>query len=162
MVLQELSKTEIASLITGAKAASAIVARIAEEHPDDMPKDEIRQWEIAALYHQEAVVDTLALSFKRRLSAGASIQPGPYFLEPDNETVEEIEERLPDGPGGFNCNGFNDVGWNDPDEIETKPEVKAQKAAKRPRAKTSKRGGRQQAKGNAARRIKAHAPEARQ
>jgi hypothetical protein len=52
---------------------------------------EIRQWEIAAFYRLEKAKDALALAFKRRIEAGAQIEAGQYYLEPEDDTVYELE-----------------------------------------------------------------------
>jgi hypothetical protein len=82
----------------------------------ELPKDEIRQWEIAALYHLGAAIDVIALGFKRRLEAGASIQRGTYSLEPDTDSLKELAELAAEGTMGGTCTGF-DVGWNDPTKL---------------------------------------------
>src|ERR1035438_5742917 len=77
-------------------------------------EDQIRQWEIAALYHLEVAKDVIALGFKRRLEAGATVQPGPYVLEPDTDAMQDLEEEQREySGGGFNCVGFDGVGRND-------------------------------------------------
>ena len=125
MALQELSKKEMSALMAGATAARTIMARVAKDDPDELPIDEIRQFEIAALYHTEVMKDVIALGLKRRLEDGATVQPGPYYLEPDTGTMEDLEENLLDYQGGeFNCIGFNGVGFSDPSEPVTAPESK--------------------------------------
>lgn len=129
MALQELTKRELAGLIAGAAAVNAVIGRISVEDPEEMPTDQIRQWEISALWHLEAAKDALALAFKRRLEAGATIQPGPYTLDPDGDTLEDVEDYQAEYRGGsFNCVGFNEVGWNDPTKTK-----KARKAGRRGR-----------------------------
>src|SRR6266545_4258357 len=120
MAIQELSRQEITNLLSGAKAVNAIVARIAEDYPEELPTDIIRQWEISALYHVEAIKDAMALGFKRRLEAGATVEPGPYFLSPTDETIEDLEDsgQTKGGGGEFNCVGFDGVGWNDPAKVQ--------------------------------------------
>ena len=136
MAFQELSKRELAGLIAGATAANAIVGRISKEEPEELPADCIRQWEIAALYNLEVAKDALALGFKRRLEDGATVELGAYFLEPDTDTMEDLEDFRSCG-GIFNCVGFNGVGWNDtakvaPVRTEAKPAVHSvRKPAKR-------------------------------
>jgi hypothetical protein len=141
LALQELSKKELAGLLAGATAVNAIVGRISKDKPAELPTDEIRQWEIAALYQLEAAKDALALSFKRRLGAGATVQPGPYFLTPDDSDIEDLEDEQREYSGGeFNCIGFGGVGWNDPAEpaaVETKPAKKAGKRGERKPAKSA-------------------------
>ena len=135
MALQELSRKEMADLLAGATAARAIMARVAQDDPDELLMDEIRQWEISALYHLEVAQDAMALGFKRRLEAGATVQPGPYFLEPDTDTMEDLEDHQREyGAGQFNCVGFNGVGWDDPTKA-------AENSTKRGGRKLAKRGG---------------------
>jgi hypothetical protein len=118
MALQDLTKRELAGLIAGATAANAIIGRIKEEEPEEIPGDVLRQWEIAALYHLEAAKDAIALGFKRRLEAGATIQEGPYRLEPDADTMEDLEETaLEGGGGGGNCTGFAGVSYHEPKSL---------------------------------------------
>jgi hypothetical protein len=113
MAFQELSKRELAGLIAGATAANAIVGRITKEDPKELPTDQIKQWEVMALYNLEVAKDALALGLKRRMEDGAAVELGPYFLEPDTDTMEDLEDFRSCG-GVFNCVGFNGVGFNDP------------------------------------------------
>ena len=129
MALQELTKKELAGLIAGAAAVNAVIGRISVEDPEEMPTDQIRQWEISALWHLESAKDALALAFKRRLEAGATIQPGPYTLDPDGDTMEDLEDYQAEYRGGsFNSVGFTEVGLNDPTKTK-----KARKAGRRGR-----------------------------
>ena len=86
--------------------------------PENAPKDEILQDEIAALYHLEASKDIVALSFRRRIAAGASIEQGEYVLEPSRATIEELEKRqvLID----FNIPAFDTVAWYPGEGITTR------------------------------------------
>lgn len=143
MALQDLSKSELSGLIAGAAAVNAIISRVAEDEPNELPTDQIRQWEVAALYQLEAAKDALALGFKRRLEAGATVQPGPYFLTPDDDDMEDLEDEQREYSGGdFNCVGFNGVGWNDPAKADSSEMKPAKKAGKRGERKPTKRGGR--------------------
>ena len=143
MALQELSRKEMADLMAGASAARAIMARVAQDDPEELPMDEIRQWEISALYHLEVAKDAMALGFKRRLEAGASVQPGPYTLNPDTDTLEDLEDHQREYSGGeFNCVGFNGVGWDEPTRAAPATEAKAAKNSTKRGARTlAKRGG---------------------
>ena len=143
VALQELSKKEMAALLAGATAARAIMDRVAQDDPDELPMDEIRQWEISALYHLEVAKDAMALGFKRRLEAGASVEPGPYTLDPDTDTMEDLEDHQREYSGGeFNCVGFNGVGWDDPTKAAPVTEAKAAKnSTKRGARKLAKREG---------------------
>ena len=146
MAFQELSKRELAGLIAGATAANAIVGRITKEDPKELPTDRIKQWEVMALYNLEVAKDAIALGFKRRLEDGATVEPGPYFLEPDTDTMEDLEDHLTEGRNNweFNCVGFNGVGFNDPAKAE--PVTTEAKPAKKPAIlsvrKSAKRGTR--------------------
>jgi hypothetical protein len=97
----------------GATAANAIIGRIKEEEPEELPQDCIRQWEVRALYEIEAVKDCMALGFKRRLEAGATVQPGPYFLKEDVDTMEDLEKVALDGGASGTCTGFAEVGYRE-------------------------------------------------
>jgi len=109
-------------------------------------EDQIRQWEIAALYHLEVAKDVIALGFKRRLEAGATVQPGPYVLEPDTDAMQDLEEEQREySGGGFNCVGFDGVGRNDKPARDTSLDWLTEgtgKAAKPGDRKTAKRGRR--------------------
>jgi hypothetical protein len=111
MAYQELTKQELSDLMAGAKAINAIVDRVAKEWPEEIPQDVIRQWEIAVLYHAEFSIDALALGFRRRLEAGATIEPGSYILEPDHLSMEDLEDKVKDPypSHGFSCTGFDTV-----------------------------------------------------
>jgi hypothetical protein len=117
MALQNLTKRDLAGLIAGATAANEIIGRIKQEEPEEIPGDVLRQWEIAALYHLEAAKDAIALGFKRRLEAGATIQEGPYRLEQNTETMEDLEETALEGGSGGNCTGFADVSYREPKSL---------------------------------------------
>jgi hypothetical protein len=142
MAFQELSKRELAGLIAGATAANAIVGRITKEDPKELPTDRIKQWEVMALYNLEVAKDAIALGFKRRLEDGATVEPGPYFLEPDTDTMEDLEDHLTEGRNNweFNCVGFNGVGFNDP--AKAAPVTTEAKPAIRSVRKSAKRGAR--------------------
>ena len=115
MALQELTKQEIRSLLAGATAANAIVSRIEKDDPDEITRDEIRQWEIKAFYALDMAKEVIALAFKRRLEAGASVQAGVYRLEPDSETLEDLQANMLEYQGGgFNTTGFDNVALVDP------------------------------------------------
>jgi hypothetical protein len=107
MAYQELTKKELSDLMAAAKAVNAIVDRVAKE----IPQDVIRQWEIAVLYHAEFSIDALALGFRRRLEAVATIEPGSYILEPDHLNMEDLEDKIKDPypSHGFSCTGFDTV-----------------------------------------------------
>jgi hypothetical protein len=67
--------------------------------------DKIQQWEIAALYQPEAAETALALGFWRRISAGATVEPGEYSVEPEDlETLESAEQEA--GPSDFDVLGL--------------------------------------------------------
>ena len=69
MAHQELSKKEMSALMAGATAARSIMARVAQDDPDELPMDQITQVEIACLLFTEKTKDTLAISFKRRIES---------------------------------------------------------------------------------------------
>lgn len=148
-VLQELTKKDLAGLVAGAAAVNAIVGRISKEEPDELPTDQIRQWEIAALYHLEVAKDAMALGFKRRLENGATVQPGRFTLEQHTDTMEDLEDSQREYSGGrFNCVGFDGVSYDPTGTARDTsldwllPERTSKKAAKQGGRKATKYGGR--------------------
>ena len=125
------------------------MARVAQDDPDELPMDQITQVEIACLLFTEKTKDTLAISFKRRIENGASIEPGPYFLKPDGDSLEDLLDAYdPHICNEFNCIGFSAVGWTDPAKAEpaavpapTSPAQSAGRSAKQGSRKLAKRGG---------------------
>jgi hypothetical protein len=113
MAFQNVTRRQLAGLLAGAAAAESIAVAHGVEN---LPKDEIQQWEISCLYHLESTKDLLLLAFKRRIEAGATIEAGPYALEPDPTTAEEMEKHM--GPHDFNAPGFHGVSFNDPADAE--------------------------------------------
>jgi len=73
-------------------------------------KDEIKQWEIASLFHLNTTMEVLALSLRRRIASGATIEAGDYALEAGEFTdpTDSVE------PTDFNVTGFDNVGWHPP------------------------------------------------
>jgi hypothetical protein len=87
----DVSPRRLAALVAGAAALNSIAA----EHADELakiPKDQIKQWEIAVLYHVYAAQSQIELGFRRRLEAGAAVEPGEYLLDLSPSSVEEVEE----------------------------------------------------------------------
>jgi len=79
------------------------------------PKNQIRQWEVAAFYHAENILNHFALDFVRRLDAGATIEAGEYSLERDHEfSINDSEFRDVEKTGGtgFGFRGFSNVTRN--------------------------------------------------
>jgi hypothetical protein len=80
-----------------------------------LPNDQIRQWEIAALLHLEAAEVVIMLDFKKRLEAGATVQRGAYFLDPDSTTVSDLRADMKEGGcGGMGGHGFYEIGVREP------------------------------------------------
>lgn len=70
-------------------------------------KDEIKQWEVATLFHLNTALDVQALSLRRRIAAGATIEAGEYTVD-----VGEVGDLTGQGvPTDFNITGFNNVAW---------------------------------------------------
>ncbi|MBZ5620049.1 MAG: hypothetical protein LAQ69_15190 [Acidobacteriia bacterium] len=107
-----LNRHEIAGLLA---AARSIVAA----HAEELPKDEIKQWELAALYHLNTAQNALALSFARRTEAGATMEVGEYVLDlplSDTEEVIEIAEECA-GMTSHDVSIGLSIEWN-PREVE--------------------------------------------
>src|SRR5690349_4125008 len=97
MAITNISRRTLAGLLAGAAAAQAIAA---EHGEDELPKDTIRQEEIACLFGLEAAKDVICRSFLARIEAGATVEPGPYSLDPSGESYAEICDA-PIGISGF-------------------------------------------------------------
>jgi hypothetical protein len=77
-----------------------------KQTPQKTTQDVIRQWEIAALYHLELAKETVAIGFKRRLEAGATIESGSYILDPDPTNMDDLADKVRNPAVEFNCTGF--------------------------------------------------------
>jgi hypothetical protein len=76
-------------------------------------RDQIRQWEIASLAHLGGTAEVIALSFRRRLALGASVEGGKYTLVPEPDQ-HDLKRALRDVPSpGYSVGGF-DIDWANP------------------------------------------------
>jgi hypothetical protein len=83
------------------------------------PKDQIRQWELAALAHLNHAAEVIALSFRRRLHRGATVEAGRYTLTPET-FPDDLKQALRDIPSPGLTAGGLDIDWDDPAKAEPK------------------------------------------
>jgi hypothetical protein len=122
----EIDGRELAAVIATAAALSKVAATHKDELAEELasiPRDEITQWEIEALYGLETAGNALALSFRRRLAAGATVESGEYSIKAEQyATLEDAEQEA--GPANFNMLGMQ-VDRQETDNAATAEELEA-------------------------------------
>lgn len=94
-MIHNFSRYEVAA----ARTAARVLSEVADAHAKDVPDpDVICQWELQALHGLQAAGESLMLSFRCRLDAGASVETGPYSFEPFQDSADESRKAA--GPAG--------------------------------------------------------------